>query len=47
MWQLFRPQQKAKTVQEMPKAELDNATGSANGQHATGEVQPDEPLRIR
>ncbi len=47
IWQLFRPQQKARAVREMPKAELPNANRSANGQLAGGELQSDEPLRIR
>jgi len=46
IWQLFRPQQKRKVIQEIPKAELKTPKGT-NGQHAPGEIQPDDSLHIR
>ncbi|UCC51362.1 MAG: undecaprenyl-phosphate glucose phosphotransferase [Anaerolineaceae bacterium] len=47
IWQLFRPKQKAKAVQDVPKAELESESSRVNGQHGTGELQTDEPLRTR
>jgi exopolysaccharide biosynthesis polyprenyl glycosylphosphotransferase len=45
IWQLFRPQEKRKAVQSVPKAELDTASNS-NGQPPSSEFQPEDPLKI-
>ena len=45
IWQLFRPQEKRKAVQSAPKAELDTASNS-NGRSPSGELQPEDPLKI-
>lgn len=45
IWQLFRPQEKRRAVQSVPKAELDT-TQNPNGQSPSGELKPEDPLKI-
>jgi exopolysaccharide biosynthesis polyprenyl glycosylphosphotransferase len=46
IWQLFRPQEKRKAVQSAARAELDT-TRNSNDQSSSGELQPEDPLKIR